>query len=501
MSDDHSRRRTPLVDALADYVNSHPVPFDVPGHKQAPLDNALRDVVGDDLFRFDVNAPRGLDNLMRPRGVIMEAQQLLADVTGATDAFFLINGTSVGIIAMIMTVCRAKEKIILPRNVHKSIISGLILSGAVPVFMAPEIDAELGIANGVSLETVKDAIAEHPDAKAVFIINPTYFGVSTDLRAIVEVVHQAGMKLLADEAHGSHLYFTDQLAPGAMRVGADMSAMSMHKTSGSLTQSSVLLINRATISKTRVQTVLKMLQSTSPNYLLLASIDAARAHMVEYGAQEIAKGIEMATELRDRLIPISGVWVKDGDYFRSQGSFDFDCTKVVIDTRGLGITGFQVYRELKDEFNIQIELAESFVILAVVTFATTHEHIDKLVHALEVLSTRHYGMHPPLEHSHFHYEYPPQVTRPREAFHAPKEFMKYEECIGEICAEMVMIYPPGIPVLIPGERITKTVISTLQYYENSGSFIYKESEDEYLMVINRETWSKWEEYHHEIEED
>lgn len=499
--DNSARRRTPLVDALADYVHSHPTPFDVPGHKQAPPQNALMDLVGPDLFRFDVNAPRGLDNLMRPRGVIAEAQQLMADACGATDSYFLINGTSIGIIAMIMTAVRAKQKIILPRNVHKSIISGLILSGAIPVFIQPMIDQHLGIANGISPDALREAIQEHPDAVAILIINPTYFGVTSDLATLIDIAHQARMKVLLDEAHGSHLYFTDALPIGGMRLGADMSAMSMHKTSGSLTQSSVLLINRETISTTRVQMTLKLLQSTSPNYLLLASIDAARDHMVTYGSEELLHAMELASQLRQQLIEIPGIYVRDEAYFKLLGSHGFDATKVVIDVSGLGCTGFQIYRELKDEFDVQLELAETNVILAIISFATTPYHIDQLLQALSVLSKRHYGMHPPLEITQFRYEFPPQLVRPREAFHAPKEFLHLDECVGEICAEMVMIYPPGIPLLIPGELITKTVISTLRYYEQAGSVIFKESEEDFLMVINRETWSKWEVYRHETEED
>jgi len=201
------------------------------------------------------------------------------------------------------------------------------------------------------------------------------------------------------------------------------------------------------------------------------------------------------------LVSIDGLFVRDADYFISQGAAGYDATKVVIDVAGLGCNGFQIYRELKDEFAIQLELAESSVILAIVTFATTQDHIDRLVAALDILSKRHYGIHPPLETTEFYYEFPPQLVRPREAFHAPKEFLHFDECIGEVCAEMVMIYPPGIPLLIPGEMITKTVISTLKYYIESGSIIFKESEDDYLMVINRETWTKWEVYRHEVEED
>ena len=233
---DHNK--TPYFTALKEFANRDINPLDVPGHKRGRIKNELSDEIGTEVYLYDVNAPKGLDNLSRPQGVIREAQNLMADAFKADKAYFLLNGTTQGIVTMLLTVVRAHEKIILPRNTHKSIISGLILSGAVPVFLPTVIDEDLGISNGYTIDNLRKTIDENPEAKAVFVINTTYFGACTDLKAVVEIAHDNNMLVLVDEAHGGHLSFHDKLPIGAMEAGADMSAVSFHKTLGSLTQTS-----------------------------------------------------------------------------------------------------------------------------------------------------------------------------------------------------------------------------------------------------------------------
>ena len=235
------QEKTPFYTKLLAYAQSDTVSHDVPGHKLGQVPNDMMDYAGHEMYRLDANAPRGLDNLNKPKTVLKEAAKLMADAFSAEKAYFLTGGTTMGILSMIMSTCRAKEKIIMPRNVHKSAINALILSGSIPVFVKPQLDDYLGIANHMPFEEVKKAIEENPDAKAIFVINPTYFGVASDLKEIILLAHAHDMLVLVDEAHGSHLKFSKELPVSAMQAGADMTACSLHKTSGSLTQSSILL--------------------------------------------------------------------------------------------------------------------------------------------------------------------------------------------------------------------------------------------------------------------
>lgn len=238
------QEHTPLLDAIKKYVESEPVPFDVPGHKMGSLKTELSDYAGEMLYRLDINAPIGLDNLYHPNGVIKEAEDLFAEAFGADEAIFSVNGTTGGIMTMIVGIIDAKDKIILPRNVHKSVINALILSGGIPIFVAPDVDQDTGIANGVPTENYVKAMDENPDTKAIFVINPTYFGITSDLKAICEEAHKRGIIVIVDEAHGAHLHFNDSMPLSAMEAGADISSLSVHKTGGSLTQSSVILVKK-----------------------------------------------------------------------------------------------------------------------------------------------------------------------------------------------------------------------------------------------------------------
>ena len=308
---DERQNQTPFFSKLREYAIGDTIPFDVPGHKLGRLPNDMEEFTGVHTFLLDSNAPLGLDTLSKPTGVIKEAEKLMAEACNADKAYFLTNGTTVGILAMIMASVRAKEKIILPRNVHKSAINALILSGAMPVFIKPDIDLELGIANGVSVKSVKKAIEANPDAKAVFIINPTYFGMTSDLHEIVRIAHEHDMLVLVDEAHGSQFYFSSRLPYTAMEANADISASSMHKTAGSLTQSSILLSKGERVDSIRLRSTLNMLQSTSPSSLLLASLDVARKTMVLEGETRISKTLDLAHKYSQKIKAISGIQVVD----------------------------------------------------------------------------------------------------------------------------------------------------------------------------------------------
>ncbi len=485
---DHNK--TPYFTAIKDYAERDIAPLDVPGHKRGRIKNELTEVLGDAFYLYDANAPKGLDNLSRPQGVIKEAQILMADAFKADKAYFLLNGTTQGIITMILTVVRAHEKIILPRNTHKSIISGLILSGAVPVFLPTVIDEELGISNGFTIDNLIKAIDENPDAKAVFVINTTYFGACTDLLSVVNVAHDNNMLVLVDEAHGGHLSFNDKLPIGAMEAGADMSSVSFHKTLGSLTQSSVLVAKGNRVDYNRIRVVINILQSTSPSSILLASLDVARKQMYFNGTKELDDVIELSKYAKIEINKIDGVRLLDKKYFQSKGTFDYDETKLLISIADLGKPGYWFYNVLKDRFDIQIELGETYVILAILAIGTNKRDIDRLIEALKILSSELYDGKKKLPYPKFHYTFPVMQVRPRVAFHAPKKFVPINEAIGEISGESIMIYPPGIPLVIPGEIIDENVVDMLNFYYENGFSILTEQEDDTVKIVDQENWSK-----------
>lgn len=481
--------KTPFFDKIRAYGVSGTTALDVPGHKLGSIDNEFTRYLGHNVFSMDANAPRGLDNLSKPKGVIKEAQALAADAFGADHAYFLINGTSQGIIAMIMTAVRAKEKIIIPRNVHKSAINGLILSGAMPIFMKPHMDSELGIANGIILSELRETIEEHPDAKAVFVINPTYFGVTSNLKEIVKLAHEYNMLVLCDEAHGSHFGFNENLPLSAMEAGADMAACSIHKTIGSLTQSSMLITKGDRVDPNRVQSTLNVLQSTSPSSLLMASLDTARSYMAVNGKEKLDELIKMADETRKKINKIKGLKAITKDYIWNHKGYDYDETKIMVKVSDLGLTGFDAYNILSQESNIQMELAETHLILAVLSIGTTQQDLDKFVEGLKNLKK--HKTDKEIRHK-IRFTYPDSYTRPREAYHAPKKYVKLEDALNEVAAENIMVYPPGIPLVIPGEIINAEILEDLEFYTAQGSTILSDTEDGYIKVVDKDKWYKYE---------
>ena len=337
-----NQNETPFLEALKKYINENVSPFDVPGHHMGNVDNLFKDYVGELTYKCDVNAPRGLDNLNHPSGVIDEAQKLMADCFHADEAFFLINGTSSGILAMIMATVKAHEEIILPRNCHKSVINALILSGAIPVFVMPQFDKNLEISNQPTIDDYLDKIEKHPNAKAIFVINPTYFGSTNDLKELAKIAHEKGMLCLADEAHGAHLGFHNRLPISAMDAGFDLSAVSMHKTGGALTQASVLLRKGNRVAHYDVFKSLMVVNTTSPSNLLIASLESARHYLYFHGEEKLDEVIRLGNEAREEISKIPGFKARGREYFINQGSYAYDCTKLVIELESLTINGFEL---------------------------------------------------------------------------------------------------------------------------------------------------------------
>ncbi len=455
--------KMPIYDALIKYVKSNNVHFDVPGHKRNPKTELMSKFFNHKLIDLDVSSAKPLDMIGTPTTVIKEASQLMAKAFLSEDAFLMVNGTTAGVQNMIMSVLKPGDKIILPRNVHKSAINALILSGAMPIYIEPIIDDQLGIAHGVTFNSVKEAIYNNLDAKAVLIINPTYYGATSDLKEIISLTKQHNMIFLCDEAHGSHFYFNDKLPIGAMSIGADMSAVSLHKTGGSLTQSSVLLAHRKHINTHIIQRTIELTQTTSPSYLLLASLDVAREVLVLSGKELLDEAIELSEYAREKINAIGDYYVLGKELVGLPGIYDLDLTKLSIKVSDIGLTGIEVYDILRDNYKIQVELGDIHTIMAIVSIGDTKNNMDKLIEALLDIKKR-YKKNKIIK-TDFLWSRPQMIVTPREAYYANKKPVKLSESIGEIAGESVMAYPPGIPIVAPGEKITIDVVQYINFLQ------------------------------------
>jgi arginine decarboxylase len=454
---DHSR--TPLFSALVHHAEKNPIQFHIPGHKKGVgMDPEFRSFIGDNALSIDLINIAPLDDLHQPTGIIEEAQRLAANAFGADHTFFSVQGTSGAIMTMIMSVCSEGDKIIVPRNVHKSVMAAIIFVGAKPVFISPARDKDYGIDHGIPLRSVRRALEKHPDAKAVLVINPTYFGVCTNLKEIVDLVHSYNMPVLVDEAHGSLIHFHEALPMSAMQAGADMAATSIHKLGGSMTQSSVLNVKGNHVNPKRIQTIISMLTTTSTSYILLASLDAARRHLALNGRSLAQKAIDLAEFARMHINEIPGLHCFGKEILGTEATYDMDPTKVCIHVRKLGITGYDVENWLRETYNIEVELSDMYNILCLVTPGDTHENVQTLLEALSKLSELNYNVN---DINEVVIEVPdiPQLTlTPRDAFYGETEILPFKEAADRIIAEFIYVYPPGIPILLPGEVITQELI-------------------------------------------
>ena len=455
----------PIFEAITEYRENRIVSFDVPGHKQGKGNPELTSLLGRQCMSIDVNSMKPLDNLCHPVSVIKEAEELMADAFGAAHAFFMVNGTSSAVQAMVMSACSRGDKIIMPRNVHRSSINALIVCGAVPVYVNPGVNKRLGIPLGMSVESIRKAIKENPDAKAIIVNNPTYYGVCSNLREIVKLAHSAGMKVLVDEAHGTHFYFGDYMPLSAMSVGADMAAVSMHKTGGSLTQSSVLLLG-PDVNPGYVRQVINLTQTTSASYLLLTSLDISRKNLALNGKKIFEKVTTLASYGKREINRIGGFYAFSRELVNGDDIFDFDPTKLSVHTRDVGLAGIEVYDILRDRFDIQIEFGDIGNILAIISVGDSMLNIERLISAMSEIK-RLYTRDPAGMLDHEYIE-PHVVCSPQEAFYSAKTQLPLDDTIGKVCAEFVMCYPPGIPILAPGELITADALEYIKYAKIKG---------------------------------
>lgn len=473
------QNKTPLLDAIGEFIHTQPAYFRIPGHRlDRGISKRWTKEVGEQIFAYDVTETPYTDDLHQAQGAIKEAQQLLSELYHTDRSYFLVNGSTCGNEAMILAGAMEGQEIMIARNAHKSAMMGLIISGARPVYVGPKVLNDWGIQGGITPEDVDACFQEHPDCKALFMVSPSYYGITSNLRRIAEVCHSHGAMLLVDEAHGGHVYFHEELPHGAIEQGADMCVQSMHKVTGALTQSSVLHVHSKLVDLDRVNSALHIVQSTSPNYLLMTSLDCARYELAMHGRQMMQDALKLADYAREEIRKIQGFDCMGTEITGMEGVAGVDRTRLVITAKELGFTGFDLEECLFREYQVNMELADYENVLAIITYANTREEIDRLINACRDLSEKvrndtcvinkswEKKQNPMLT------RLPEQIMTPRQAYFAKTMQIPWEDAVGRIAGEMVAPYPPGIPILYAGERITREVWEYLEQFRRDGRHMH-----------------------------
>lgn len=459
--------KAPIADAMKKYSADGALAFHTPGHKQGlGAHELLKNLVTAEGLRQEVSLMEELDDLHSPHGCIRDAEKFAAKLWNADDALFMVNGTTSAIQAMILATLKPNDLVFVPRNSHRSVTAGIILSGAIPIFLPVEFSAEFKIPLNVTVETVRHAVEKFPQAKALILTSPNYYGVASDVEQIAKILHENKMLLLVDEAHGAHLQFCAELPISAMDAGADLAAQSTHKLLGSMTQTSMLLVREKFVDVEKVRRAASLLQTTSPNYLLLASLDIARLQMFEVGREKISAALELSKFLRAEVKKISGLKT-----FDTVKNFSLDLTKVTVNVEGLGLTGIDAEKILRHEFKIQCELSDAANLLFIISYADDESTISTLIKKFIAFSLQKKSASYLLQSTP--YNLPPTsyslpAISPRELFFSASELVPIEKSVGRICAAEVTFYPPGIPILNLGEKITPQVVSQILQLKSIG---------------------------------
>lgn len=477
-----TQNSTPLLDVLLQHAKNKVISFHTPGHKNgAGILPKLRDFTKRNVYYLDVTVFPEVDSLHDPVSCIKLAQELAAKAYGSKHAFFLVNGSTSGNIAMLLSACDPGDSIILSRTCHKSVLAGIIIAGVWPIWVPPKVDQQHDIIYDISSQEVEKYIQNYPEAKAVFITSPNYNGVCPDLANIQQICRKYNKILLVDEAHGPHLKFHPELPVSAAEVAVDMFVHSVHKILSALSQGSILHFNSTKIDINRVKRVVSMLQTTSPNYFILASIDAARMQVVKYGMKVFDKIIKYCEYARDEINRLPNIFVLTKKDVKSK-YYDLDLTKLTINVTKTGLTGYQIEEILAKEYKIQVDCADMFNLIAITGFGTSKEDIECLVSAITDISKKYSG-----EYETWKLELPPLATEvamlPRDAFFSTNvKRVPLKKAVGYISAQTLTPYPPGLPILTPGERITKDAV---EYLQKLASFAVKISgqESELLKTI------------------
>lgn len=436
----------------------------MPGHKgKVRAGSPLEQLLGEGPFQADLTEVPGLDDLHHPEGPIREAERLAARVYGARETFFLINGATAGILAAFLALLQPGDRVILPRHGHKSVFNALVLSGAVPVYVAPTCHPVLGIPLGVPAHRWQEAWERHPDAKMVLFVHPTYEGVVSIDEELVARAKGRGLRVVVDEAHGGHFPFHPQLPPSSLALGADVVVQGSHKTIGSLTQSGMLHLG-SDLPRELFQEALGLVQSTSPSYLLLASLEGALAEMAARGREEWEEAIAAARRVHEEINASEGFRSWQEELFNYNEVIGLDPTKIIIDGLKLGLTGYDLAKGLRKEYTIQVEMAGPSHILVLFGSGDRWEQGRRLVDALNRMAEAQTGRQEtsPLPGFGEEMAVPEVVVSPRESWFAAKRRVPLEEAENAVCGELVVPYPPGIPLLCPGELITAPVLRLLR---------------------------------------
>ncbi|MEC4683783.1 MAG: aminotransferase class I/II-fold pyridoxal phosphate-dependent enzyme [Nitrospirota bacterium] len=464
--------KTPLFDAMVSLAESRKVSFHTPGHKSGKgISTRFRKFVGPRVFSIDLTCLDEVDSLQKPRGVIKEAQELAAEIYGADRSYFLLNGTSGGNQAMIVATLNPGEPVLVTRNVHKSVISGMIMTGCQPVFIPFRSDHNASFPLNYGTKDILDSIENNPHIRTLYLTSPNYYGATMDLACIADTAHKKGMRVLLDEAHGPHLHFHPELPTSGMEAGVDLAVQSTHKIIGGMTQASMLHAKRDRIDIDRLTTVLRYLQTTSPSYILMASLDLARMQMATEGVKLLGRALELARWARMKIREIPGLKCPNRSEVQalSGGENDLDETKLTIDVRGWGLSGYHVSQRLNLDFGIQVEMADIDHVLIIVSIGDHRGDLERLVNALTTISLENHrgNVRTPIPSMVFF----DNLLRmnPRDAFFSSQESIPLDKSSGRIAADIVTVYPPGVPLLVPGEEITPPVIETLSRFRESGA--------------------------------
>ncbi len=462
--------RAPLFEALQRYLSLEMVPFHTPGHKQgAGIDPQWIKLVGRAIFKMDLTVLPETDCLFHPTGAIRKAQELAARAYGADRSYFLVGGSTGGNLSMLMGVLFPGDKVIVPRHTHKSVIAGLIMTGALPVYVHPETAPDWDLILNVSPDSIQKAMVEHPGARAMFVSSPTYHGVCCDLEAIVRAGHLSDWVVMVDQAHGPHLRFHPGLPSSAMEAGADICVESSHKIISALTQAAMLHVQGPNIDVRDLESVLLLTQTTSPSYLLMASLDLARRQMATEGRRLLDRAINLAQDIRSAVNRTRGLYCLDA---ADVAPFRFDPTKLTVFVDGLGLTGYQASRILNRRYGVQAEMADWDHVAFIVSIADDKGSGERLISSLRGLAREHRkGGRKPKLRVQFPSKYPPMSMTPREAYFASYRTVPLRQAVGEIPTEFITVYPPGIPVVVPGERITAEAVEYVETMRRLGAII------------------------------
>lgn len=464
------QNQTPFLDSLLAEKERGQTSFHMPGHKGTlPPNPRLVDYWGGDIHAADLVEINGIiDYLHSPKGALLEAQLLAAQAYGADHTFFLINGSTVGNITSIMATCYDGDKVIMARASHRSVYGGVVLAGATPVYVEPDYIPEVGSPLATSTEAVARLLDQHSGVKAIHVTSPNYYGYISDVRTLAEMAHAVGAVMCVDEAHGSHLAFHEKLPASAVALGADIVIQSTHKTQSALTQGSMLHVSDGLVNVARVGQILSLLQTSSPSSIILASIDAARHFSVTQGHALLEQALRLANDARAEIRTMAGLWCYGDDLVGQKGIYSYDPTKLVVRVSDTGWSGFEFYDRLRAEYGIDGEFADLRHVIFSITLGDTEASLGKLLAALRCLAQTSSGKQAIVSEVDLPTGLPEMVMTPRDAYYTPSHPVAFAAAVGQISAENLIPYPPGIPLVVPGERIEAIHLEYLTYIRSMG---------------------------------